>query len=272
MVLQVVCLSLFSLSWTAATASSQACSFEDCLEGELSAADQSEGGLELLQHRGRREGCVPCGTSHWLSDSEVLSCCESSCFQGHYKFDHGSTLDCSATPIPASALLESDHGLSGELEPKCPECSTPGEGCLSTGCCKGAGLRCFKKNDDWADCMASCQPGELNPNDPPLYRTPWTCEVVEKKCEAEGGAQAQCCDRGGCKPYNPETQQCCSSPSSSTVCAKNLGCCNSSYNEETCYDLENQQCCHAQAEIFIRPAKWSCSDLSAGGVHGSPAK
>ena len=35
-----------------------------------------------------------------------------------------------------------------------------------------------EKDEYWASCRQSCEPGEVDPNDAPEYRTPWTCKVI----------------------------------------------------------------------------------------------
>eukprot|EP00435_Cladocopium_sp_Y103_P070144 s71_g34.t1 len=69
-------------------------------------------------------------------------------------------------------------------------CSSSLEDCRDTGCCEDAGYTCFEKNQYWASCRQSCEPGEVNPNDDPEYRTPWTCTVV-------GGASTGTTTAGG---------------------------------------------------------------------------
>mmetsp|Transcript_39928 Transcript_39928/g.115047 ORF Transcript_39928/g.115047 Transcript_39928/m.115047 type:complete len:643 (+) Transcript_39928:60-1988(+) len=54
-------------------------------------------------------------------------------------------------------------------------CSTEHENCIHTGCCQGGGLQCFKKNDDWAQCLRSCHPGP-RVTDPD--EKDWNCSVM----------------------------------------------------------------------------------------------
>jgi len=58
-----------------------------------------------------------------------------------------------------------------------PDCSEDGEDCSTKGCCTDASKSCFRKDETWAGCLASCQPGK-HQEDPPEYRTPWSCEAV----------------------------------------------------------------------------------------------
>ncbi|CAK9110215.1 unnamed protein product, partial [Durusdinium trenchii] len=57
-------------------------------------------------------------------------------------------------------------------------CSSSSEDCRGTGCCLDAGYTCYEKNEYWASCRQSCQPGEENPTDDPEYRSPWTCAII----------------------------------------------------------------------------------------------
>mmetsp|Transcript_72034 Transcript_72034/g.185810 ORF Transcript_72034/g.185810 Transcript_72034/m.185810 type:complete len:673 (+) Transcript_72034:69-2087(+) len=50
--------------------------------------------------------------------------------------------------------------------PTGPEsCSWEGDDCRSTACCRRAGFKCFKKNDEWASCNTECADG-------------WDCTVL----------------------------------------------------------------------------------------------
>lgn len=56
-----------------------------------------------------------------------------------------------------------------------PDCtSNLVEDCRSTRCCSNPDLECFEKNEWWAECKASCQPG-IDMTEAPEYRTPWSC-------------------------------------------------------------------------------------------------
>lgn len=51
------------------------------------------------------------------------------------------------------------------------------EDCRQTRSCAHWGHRCYKKNEHWAGCRASCTPG-IHPHDPPEHRTPWSCVLL----------------------------------------------------------------------------------------------
>lgn len=46
------------------------------------------------------------------------------------------------------------------------------EDCSETGCCVDEGMTCFRKNDGWSTCKASCQEHDKSDNDT------WSCDVV----------------------------------------------------------------------------------------------
>lgn len=55
------------------------------------------------------------------------------------------------------------------------KCSKAGDGCLKTGCCQDSTTKCFVKNDHWADCKKTCEPGKVDPNSPKDEQSPWNC-------------------------------------------------------------------------------------------------
>ncbi|CAE7572251.1 idp1, partial [Symbiodinium pilosum] len=57
-------------------------------------------------------------------------------------------------------------------------CAAAGDDCRDAGCCQQAGHTCYEKDDFWAACRSSCEPGSVNPTDPEEFRTPWTCEEI----------------------------------------------------------------------------------------------
>merc|ERR1712151_403168 len=75
-------------------------------------------------------------------------------------------------------------------------CSVAGEGCLNTGCCKDPSLTCYVKNEHWADCRKSCEPGKVDPKSPKHLQSPWSCaprcSVAGQGCLATG-----CCQKSG---------------------------------------------------------------------------
>merc|ERR1719410_2713118 len=59
-------------------------------------------------------------------------------------------------------------------------CSTSSEDCSHTACCRDPGFKCYKKDDYFAGCRKTCTPG-IHTHDPVEFRTPWTCELVDKR-------------------------------------------------------------------------------------------
>jgi len=105
--------------------------------------------------------------------------------------------------------------IARELQ-RCQENKTctvnvPGHGvsCHETGCCQDPNLACYEKNNLWAECMASCMPGNRS-DDNHAFPGPWTCRVVDG-CSAnwEGCLQSRCCRPGfKCYAKNPHWAQC----------------------------------------------------------------
>jgi len=78
-------------------------------------------------------------------------------------------------------------------------CSLNNEDCSHTGCCVEPGHRCYKKDQHFAGCRASCTPG-LHIHDPWEHRTPWSCEPVSKRqpdCAPDD--HSDCIHLGCCK-------------------------------------------------------------------------
>jgi len=56
-------------------------------------------------------------------------------------------------------------------------CADTGEDCSETQCCSDMSHTCFRKNDHWAGCKATCVPG-IDPHDHPDHSTPWSCDIL----------------------------------------------------------------------------------------------
>uniref|UniRef100_A0A7S4SJF3 Uncharacterized protein n=1 Tax=Alexandrium monilatum TaxID=311494 RepID=A0A7S4SJF3_9DINO len=56
-------------------------------------------------------------------------------------------------------------------------CSSAGDDCSVTGCCRSSSLKCFERDAHWAGCLESCSVG-IHLQDPPEERTPWSCRVL----------------------------------------------------------------------------------------------
>merc|ERR1711992_298921 len=62
-----------------------------------------------------------------------------------------------------------------KMVPSFPDCSKPGENCMSTGCCQVSGHKCFTKGQGQAQCNKTCTAGEkgftcgvINPHSVPV--------------------------------------------------------------------------------------------------------
>jgi len=76
-------------------------------------------------------------------------------------------------------------------------CSEDSENCMHTACCYDPGRKCYKKDDHWASCLpaGSCKAGEVNPSDPPEFKTLWNCTDIATLCSAdhEDCRETRCC-------------------------------------------------------------------------------
>jgi len=53
-------------------------------------------------------------------------------------------------------------------------CATTKENCLPYGCCADAGYQCYAKDDNWGQCMMSCDPGTQQTVD----KSKWWCAPI----------------------------------------------------------------------------------------------
>jgi hypothetical protein len=118
-------------------------------------------------------------------------CCEDpklTCFK---KNDHWADCkpSCEKGKVDPNSPKEHQSPWSCDVLGKC---SAAGQGCMDTGCCQDSSLTCFVKNEYWADCKKSCEPGKVDPNSPADMQSPWTCE--KKVCSEAGKG----CMKTGC--------------------------------------------------------------------------
>jgi len=99
--------------------------------------------------------------------------------------------DAPTAPLRVLALLAACRAL-----PAAAQCSVGGDNCNVTKCCEDSSFMCFEKNPEFAKCTASCEPGK-HAGDPPDYRTPWSCKVLDT------------CSSGD---YNCMDTKCCKDP------------------------------------------------------------
>jgi len=188
-------------------------------------------------------------------DCNKTKCCKGSGMQCFKKADGWSSCkaDCVAGPDPTDG--DNHHWDCSSIGMRTPgppnfyakaapwvskKCSAVGENCMHTGCCKDAGMQCFKKHDTWAMCLDHCTKGPmLTDADSGIWsckalggRTPGMPQVqpkdvhiapwVKTKCAKAGEdcSKSMCCSeatqqcfrkskgwaacRSGCNPGHPQ--------------------------------------------------------------------
>merc|ERR1719343_1311050 len=88
-----------------------------------------------------------------------------------------------AAPVPAPAAPAPQPAdtwvLPAAPAPEPPTCSkTQKYDCTRSQCCLDAGMQCYEKNQYWAACKQTCEPGSLDPEDKGADRVPWTCRKL----------------------------------------------------------------------------------------------
>jgi mevalonate kinase len=128
-------------------------------------------------------------------------------------------------------------------------CSFNGESCLETKCCAESGMTCYKKNEGWASCNATC-------NEKMMWNT--STNKFEEQAEkvwdcTELGNEPDCSKDG----ENCADTKCCSNQAS-TCYKKNdhWASCNATCNEKMKYNTETKKF-EEQAEKV-----WDCHKLS----------
>lgn len=61
-------------------------------------------------------------------------------------------------------------------------CAAENKDCRSSKCCKTPGMKCYKKDGHWGQCLfpGGCTPNAVRQSDPARYRTPWACKVLDR--------------------------------------------------------------------------------------------
>jgi hypothetical protein len=87
-------------------------------------------------------------------------------------------------------------------------CSSEGEDCRDSKCCRDEGFTCYQKTKYWAGCRPSCEPGEVDKKGPD--KLAWSCKALgrrTRKAPTKGVARTpNCSDRGD----NCAQTRCCS--------------------------------------------------------------
>jgi hypothetical protein len=95
------------------------------------------------------------------------------------------------------------------------KCSKENEDCSETACCQNPDLKCYTKNEEFASCKESCEPG-IHDDDDPDFQTPWKCGEVKQacgevyqQCGGKGWEGATCCKTGcSCEVTSVYYHQC----------------------------------------------------------------
>lgn len=56
-------------------------------------------------------------------------------------------------------------------------CATTSDDCTASKCCSDPGMMCYEKNQYWASCKETCQPG-IDFSEPVEYQQPWSCREL----------------------------------------------------------------------------------------------
>eukprot|EP00439_Symbiodinium_sp_Y106_P000483 s289_g1.t1 len=142
---------------------------------------------DVLNQPGGRErymGLDELNEMRGCANDDVDNCAETKCCVSPgstcYKKDDGWAA-CMASCVPGIDYSEPQQyqtPWSCEDLSEIQTCSADRvENCAETRCCTSPGSTCYKKDDGWATCMASCVPG-IDYSEPPQYQTPWSCEVL----------------------------------------------------------------------------------------------
>jgi len=111
----------------------------------------------------------------WATDgySAVEACC--ACGGGSRGTPKTTTTTPAATTSTAAAAAK--HAGSAP-------CSWAYQNCTESKCCRGYGMQCYKKDDNWATCKQSCTPG-TDPWD--QDKKPWSCQKLGERTPGPGG-------------------------------------------------------------------------------------
>jgi hypothetical protein len=117
---------------------------------------------------------------------------------GHQqRHDQGHDGDHQRSPWPSSSLPRYSENHSGEttsgLRKDAPmfrprahtgtqKCADSGENCTSSRCCRHSGSKCYRKDEYWASCNATCSPRRRWDEDAWAWvdhdKKVWTCEEL----------------------------------------------------------------------------------------------
>merc|ERR1719464_86032 len=63
------------------------------------------------------------------------------------------------------------------LAAKAGACGADYGSCVRSQCCENHHYTCFAKNEQYAKCMPSCEPG-IHKDDKPPWNTEWSCKIL----------------------------------------------------------------------------------------------
>uniref|UniRef100_A0A7S4T1J6 FAD-binding PCMH-type domain-containing protein n=1 Tax=Alexandrium monilatum TaxID=311494 RepID=A0A7S4T1J6_9DINO len=87
-----------------------------------------------------------------------------------------------------------------------PNCASSEEDCGEKKCCQDPSTQCYKKNDHWSSCVASCVPGQIMPTDPPEHQTPWECTPMWCSDDySDNCLTSKCCKTTGLTCYKKDS-------------------------------------------------------------------
>lgn len=209
------------------------------------------------------------GEPHECAESFGENCAEKQCCKGvgmqcFQKNDGWAACKPACTPGADLTESNSDPWTCKTLGPKkmgaAPwvkkTCSASGDDCSQTSCCKDAGLQCYKQNDFWAQCKATCKPGEK----PNSWDEPWDC--TELGSRNPGYADDVTSAKGIVAPWVPEK---CTGAYDDCVAS---GCC---YGvDKQCYTKNKyygvcKSSCSTDPDPYDGNSTWECNTVGPRG-------
>merc|ERR1711920_825738 len=140
-------------------------------------------------------------------DCSQSKCCASEGKQCFRKSEFWAT--CNATCNPKyvwenNGWVEKDEDIwdctlvSEESE---SVCAADGQNCSSSQCCSNAGSHCFKKNDHWSSCNATCNQHYMWENNGWADKGDekvWDCEILSEEGDDDCAVDGQDCSKSKC--------------------------------------------------------------------------
>jgi hypothetical protein len=109
-------------------------------------------------------------------------CCSEPGMTCYKKNDHWSSCNetCNAKSLwTADGWVETDEQV-WDCEELRPPCSESGASCAITKCCADPGMQCYKKDEHWSSCNATCNPNSMWTEDGWVETNDsvWSCEDI----------------------------------------------------------------------------------------------